>query len=64
MGFHKRFVPELDKLIEIHKECVSDNEFIQRVVGKAEALIGSEEPIKYIDEIYEKIMSKNAKSKN
>lgn len=64
MGFHKRFLPELSKLIEIRQECDSDKEFISRVVGKSEALIGPDESIKYVDAVYERLMLENARSKN
>ena len=55
MGFNKRFVPELDVLIERRKNYSSDEEFLSAVVGKSDALIGSSESIDYLDQIYDNI---------
>lgn len=51
MGFHKRLVPELKELLEIHQRCSDDLEFLKRVVGKAEVLMGSKESLEYIAKI-------------
>jgi hypothetical protein len=61
MGFHRRVIPDLEKLIEIHKECKSDSDFIRRVVGKSEAITGSDEAIRYLDQVYEKIILENGR---
>ena len=61
MGFHKRAIPELEKLKEIHRESKSDEDFMREVVGKAEAVTGSAESIAYLDQVYEKIMSQNGR---
>jgi hypothetical protein len=55
MGFNKRFVPELDVLLERRKKYNSDEEFLTAVVGKSDALMGSCESIDYLDQIYENI---------
>ena len=55
MGFNKRFVPELDVLVERRKNYSSDEEFLSAVVGKSDALIGSSESIDYLDQIYDNI---------
>jgi hypothetical protein len=55
MGFNKRFVPELDVLMERRKNYSSDEEFLSAVVGKSDALIGSSESIDYLDQIYDNI---------
>lgn len=64
MSFHKRRLPDLQELKKIHEECDSDEDFIQRVVGKSEALSGSKESLDYLDLIYQKIISKNGEHKN
>ncbi len=62
MGFNKRYVPELDVLMERRKRYDSDEEFINSVVGKADALIGSVQSMEYLDSIYEKIKSDGDKN--
>jgi hypothetical protein len=61
MGFHKRAIPDLEKLIEIHKASKSDSDFIREVVGKAEAVSGPVESLTYLDEVYEKLISENGR---
>ena len=55
MGFNKRYIPSLDKLIEKREEYQSDKDFLKAVVGKSDALIGPQDSIEYLDSIYEKI---------
>jgi hypothetical protein len=57
MGFNKRYVPELEVLMERRKKYDSDEEFLNSVVGKADALMGSVQSMEYLDSIYEKINS-------
>jgi hypothetical protein len=54
MGFHRRHIPDLERLKEIRTSCNSDEEFLEKILGKADAIIGSVESVRYIDEIYEK----------
>jgi predicted CopG family antitoxin len=61
MGFHKRAIPNLEKLIEIHKASKSDSDFIREIVGKAEAVSGPVESITYLDKVYEKLISENGR---
>ena len=55
MGFNKRYIPELEVLMKRRKEYNSDEDFLNSVVGKSDALIGSAESMEYLDSIYEKI---------
>lgn len=55
MGFHKRHIPELEKLKEIRTSCSDDKEFLDRIVGRADAFIGSKESMQYLDQVYEEI---------
>lgn len=55
MGFNKRYIPELKVLIERRKSYNSDEEFLNSVVGKSDALIGPVESMEYLDSLYEKI---------
>jgi len=55
MGFHRRHIPDLERLKEIRTSCNSDEEFLDKIVGKSDAIIGSGESIRYLDEIYENV---------
>jgi hypothetical protein len=55
MGFHRRHIPDLERLKEIRTSCNSDEEFLDKIVGKSDAIIGSNESIRYLDEIYENV---------
>jgi hypothetical protein len=57
MGFNKRYIQEIEVLEERRKDYNSDAEFLNAVVGKSDALIGSKESMDYIDSLYEKIKS-------
>ena len=53
MGFHRRHIPDLERLKEIRTSCNSDEEFLEKILGKADAIIGSGESVRYMDEVYE-----------
>jgi hypothetical protein len=55
MGFHRRHIPDLERLKEIRTSCNSDEEFLDKIAGKSDAIIGSNESIRYLDEIYENV---------
>jgi hypothetical protein len=55
MGFNKRYIQEVEVLKERRKEYSSDSEFLQAVVGKSDALIGSKKSMDYLDSLYDKI---------
>jgi len=55
MGFSKRYLPELDRLMEIRKEINDDREFLKYVVGKSDCLMGSTESLQMIRYIEEEI---------
>lgn len=57
MGFNKRYIQELEVLKERRKGYNSDKEFLNAIVGKSDALIGSKESMDYLDSLYEKIKS-------
>ena len=58
MGFHKRHIPELDKLKEIRTSYSDDKEFLDKILGRADAFIGSKESMQYLDQIYEDLKKK------
>ncbi len=57
MGFNKRYIQEIEVLKERRKQYNADEEFLNAVVGKSDALIGSKESMDYLDSLYEKIKS-------
>jgi hypothetical protein len=64
MGFNKRYLPELDELKKIHQECPSDEDFIKRIVGKSDCLLGPSESHEYLEKIYEGIKNSKDIAKN
>jgi hypothetical protein len=58
MSFHRRRIPEIEDLKRIYEECSDDKEFLNRVVGKAEAISGSTESIAFLEKIEEKVYPK------
>ena len=58
MSFHKRHIPDFEDLIKIYEESKNDKEFLDKVVGKADALIGSTESMEFIEKIEEKVYPK------
>ncbi len=61
MGFHKRHIPPIDKLKEIRTSCNDDEEFLDKIWGKADAFVGSSESIRYLDEVYEELKKQKEK---
>jgi len=59
MGFNKRYLPELDVLLERRKRYETVDEFLNAVVGKADVIMGSCESVDYIDALYEEIQKKS-----
>ena len=57
MGFNKRYIQKIELLKERRKDYNSDEEFLDAVVGKSDALIGPKESMDYLDSLYEKIKS-------
>jgi len=55
MGFNKRMLPEVGDLEKIHSESVSDVEFLNTLIGKSDAIIGSSESFKFLEKIRDKV---------
>jgi len=55
MGFTKRYLPDVEKLVEMRKEINDDREFIKKVVGKSDCLMGSTESLQMIRYIEDEI---------
>ena len=43
MSFHRRRIPEIEDLKRIYEECSDDKAFLEKVIGKADAVMGSPE---------------------
>jgi hypothetical protein len=54
MGFNKKILPPIDKMIEIRNSYPSDSEFLEGFIGKYDCLIGSRESLDYLKEMEEK----------
>jgi hypothetical protein len=54
MGFNKKYLPPLEKILEIRKSYESDSEFLRSYFGKYDCLIGSKESMDYLKELEKK----------
>jgi hypothetical protein len=55
MSFNKRILPPVEDLIKIMADSKDDKEFIDRVVGKSDCIMGSQESMEMIRYIQERI---------
>jgi|688.fasta_scaffold1826981_1 hypothetical protein len=55
MSFHRRRIPGINRLKEIYEECATDKEFLDRVIGRVEAISGSSESMKFLATIQNKV---------
>lgn len=53
MGFNKKFLPPIEKMLEARQNYDSELEFLERFVGKYDCLIGSIESINYLKKLEE-----------
>ena len=58
MSFHRRLLPEIDKMKEIHQSCQNDEEFVQKIRGNSDALQGSSESFEYLRSVEEALKKK------
>jgi hypothetical protein len=54
MGFNKKYLPTIDKMLEARKSYDNDSDFLNKYIGKYDCLIGSRESIDYLRELEEK----------
>ena len=54
MGFNKKYLPNIEKMLEARKSYRSDSEFLNEYIGKYDCLIGSRESIDYLRELEER----------
>ena len=55
MSFNKKYLPELPNLIKIRESYSSDQEFLDVFLRKVDAVMGSEESFRYLDEIKKRV---------
>jgi hypothetical protein len=55
MSFNKKYLPELPDLIKIRESYSSDQEFLDVFLRKVDAVMGSEESFRYLDEIKKRV---------
>jgi hypothetical protein len=55
MSFNKKYLPELPDLIKIRASYSSDEEFLDVFLRKVDAVMGSEESFRYLDEIKKRV---------
>lgn len=54
MGFNKKILPPLEKIMEIRRSYESDSQFLEGYMGRYDCLMGSRESMNYIKELEEK----------
>jgi hypothetical protein len=54
MGFNKKYLPPIEKMLEVRKMYDSDSDFLAKYIGKYDCLIGSRESIDYLMELEKK----------
>jgi hypothetical protein len=55
MSFNKKYLPELPDLIKIRESYSSDEEFLDVFLRKVDAVMGSEESFRYLEEIKKRV---------
>lgn len=60
MGFEKTYLPDLEELKKLHSKFETDEEFLKKLLGKSEVIIGPNDSHRYINEVYERVQ-KNKK---
>jgi hypothetical protein len=55
MSFNKKYLPELPVLIKIRESYSSDEEFLDSYLRKVDAIMGSPESFRYLEEIKKRV---------
>jgi hypothetical protein len=55
MSFNKKYLPELPALIKIRESYSSDEEFLDSYLRKVDAIMGSPESFRYLEEIKKRV---------
>lgn len=62
MGFNKRYLPDVEVLMERRSKASSDEEFLKDLLGKSDSLMGSTESFDFISTVESQI-KKNRSNK-
>ena len=55
MSFNKKYLPDLSDLIKIRESYSSDEEFLDSYLRKVDAIMGSQESFRYLEEIKKRV---------
>lgn len=55
MSFNKKYLPSVEKLIQIRESYSSDEEFLEDYFRKTDAVLGSPDSFEYIRQIRERV---------
>jgi hypothetical protein len=55
MSFNKKYLPDLPVLIKIRESYSSDEEFLDSYLRKVDAIMGSQESFRYLEEIKKRV---------
>jgi len=55
MSFNKKYLPDLTDLIKIKESYSSDEEFLDSYLRKVDAIMGSQESFRYLEEIKKRV---------
>lgn len=58
MGFNKKYLPPIEKMLEVRESYESDSDFLRSYIGKYDCLIGSKESMDYLKELEKKEFEK------
>jgi hypothetical protein len=58
MGFNKRYLPDLPELETLRSKFSCDEDFLKKIIGKSEALIGPSDSMRYIETMEDSIKQK------
>lgn len=58
MGFNKRYIPDLPELENLRSKFSCDEDFLKKIIGKSEALIGPSDSMRYIETMEDSIKQK------
>jgi hypothetical protein len=58
MSFNRRFLPELSELVKLREALGSDSDFIKRIVGKSDVIMGPSDSMTFVSEIRKKVDEK------
>lgn len=59
MGFDKRYLPEIGKLVEIRSAINSDKDFLNTYLYRPDAVFGSFESMSYVKEVEKLLKERN-----